>query len=360
MGMTPTFEAAADAGIITPDQAAKLAVFYHDRPPAAAVGGATTAASAEFAAGPRFDLAHTRWYFGALIVLSAMGMFSTIAFASLGPGALLVTAIVYAAAFAFAGDHLWRRRDLKIPGGLLITIAVGMAPMAVFAVQEMTGAWVFAEPGNYKSFFDYVKGGWLPMEIATLIVALVAIRFYRFGFIAMVAAVMLWFMSMDLTPWIAQTSDFSWSLRATVSMWFGLGLIVAAWLVDVRQRKADYAFWLHLAGAAAFWGGLTFQNSDSELAKFLYCLLNVGLMGFAVFLSRRVYAVFGALGVMTYLGYLSAKLFMDSALFPFALSGLGIGVIALGLFYHRHSARLAAAFERYIPDALKKLRPAAR
>lgn len=354
MSEASDFQAAATAGIITSDQAAKLATFYAGRTAASFV--TTPPGDAPPA---RFDLAHLLWYFGALIVIGAMGLFSTLAFSGLGGGALLAIAILYAAVFIYAGDHLWRRRNLKVPGGLLITVAVGMAPMAVFAVQHLAGAWVFADPGHYKGFFDFVKGGWLPMEIATLVCALIAIRFYPFGFIAMIAALMLWFMSMDLTPWVAKATDSSWDLRAKVSMWFGLGLIVFAWFVDVKQRKADYAFWLHLAGVAAFWGGLTCQNSDSEVAKFLYCLLNIGLMGFAVFLSRRVYAVFGALGVCAYLGYVSSKLFMDSILFPFVLSAMGIGVIALGLLYHRNSGAIAAALERHTPEALKQLRPVA-
>lgn len=357
MGEAPDFQAAATAGIITSDQAVKLGEFFTGRMDASAVTApATPPGDAPRA---RFDLAHLLWYFGALLVIGAMGMFSTLAFAGMGSGALLVIAIVYAAIFAYGGDYLWRRRDLKIPGGLLITIAVGMAPMAVFAIQDLAGAWAFGDPGNYKGFFDYVKGGWLPMEIATLICALIAIRFYPFGFITMIAALMLWFMSMDLTPWVAKVTDSSWGLRAKVSMWFGLGLILFAWFVDIRQRRADYAFWLHLSAVLAFWGGMTFQSSDSEVAKFIYCLINIGLMIFGVYLSRRVYAVFGAIGVFVYLGYLSGKLFKDWLLFPFALTAIGVGVIALGLLYHRNSAKIAEAFERHIPDSLKRLRPAA-
>ncbi|WP_342361473.1 hypothetical protein [Terrarubrum flagellatum] len=359
MSRTPDFGAAAAAGIITGDQADRLSEFFsanaHLSAPQQPVSEAATARS-----GARFDLANLLWYLGALIIIGAMGMFQTLAFAGLGAGALLVTALIYAAAFVFAGDYLWRRKGLKTPGGLLIAVAVGMAPMAVYSIQELAGAWgVVGDPGKYKDFYVYVRGGWLPMEAVTLIVALIAIRFYPFGFITMIAALMLWFMSMDLTPWVGRVTDDSWGLRAIVSMWFGLGLIVFAWFVDIKQRKADYAFWLHLAGIAAFWGGLTFQSSDSELSKFLYCLLNLGLMGFAVFLARRVYAVFGAIGVCIYLGYISAKLFKDSLMFPFALSAMGLAVIALGLLYHRNSTKIADAFEEFIPEPLKRLRPAA-
>src|SRR5215475_9730179 len=52
---------------------------------------------------PQFDLAHLLWYAGALIVMSAMGLFSTLAFSSMGGFALTATAVVYAILFTIAG-----------------------------------------------------------------------------------------------------------------------------------------------------------------------------------------------------------------------------------------------------------------
>ena len=103
-------------------------------------------------------------------------------------------------------------------------------------------------------------------------------------------------MSMDLTPWVFGTADFDMEMRRKVSVWFGLGIVIVAWIIDYRGRSGDFAFWLHLFGLMAFWGGITATESSSEAAKALYCLLNVGLLLLAVILMRRVYAVFGALG----------------------------------------------------------------
>jgi hypothetical protein len=50
-------------------------------------------------------------------------------------------------------------------------------------------------------------------------------------------------------------------------------------------------------------------------------------------LSRRVFAVFGGLGVAGYLGYLASHLFRDSLLFPFALTLIGLAVIGAGLWW---------------------------
>src|SRR5215831_1365922 len=55
---------------------------------------------------PQFDLAHLLWYAGALIVIGAMGLFSTLAFSQMGGEALATTAVIYAMVFAAAGHHL--------------------------------------------------------------------------------------------------------------------------------------------------------------------------------------------------------------------------------------------------------------
>lgn len=329
-----------------------------------APAGAAAAAPHRSLIKPRFDLTHVLWYMGALIVIGAMTLFTTLAFETAGGRALALIALIYAAGFLKAGDVLWRRGDeraeMKTPAGLLVTVAVAMVPLAVFGIQDALGWWgKLGDPGKYGSFFTYVRGGWLPMEIATITAALLALRRYPFPFLTFVVAMMLWFISMDLTPWIFRTPDITWQMRRTVSLWFGLAVMIAAWIVDLRRRgEADFGFWLHIAGLLAFWGGLTLAYSQSELAKFGYCLVNVALIGLSVFLGRRLYSLFGALGITAYLGHLAADVFGDSLLFPFALSALGIAIIGAGLLLNRNRPAISRWMESRLPEGLRRLRPA--
>jgi hypothetical protein len=305
---------------------------------------------------PRFDLVHLLWYAGALIVIGAMGLFTTLAFAKLGGGVLALIAVVYAVLFTGAGRHLWQR-GLPIPGGLLITVAVTMAPLFTYGVQDALGWWTHAEPGNYRDFYVWIKASWLPMELATIAAGLIALRFWRFPFLIAPIAFALWFMSMDLVPWVFGENWDSWDQRRIVSLWFGPAMLVVAWAVDVRAR-GDFAFWLHLFGLLAFWGGLTLLDSQNELGKAFYCLINLVLLLLALFLQRRVYAVFGALGIAAYLGHLAGEVFRDSLLYPFALSLVGVLIIAAGLWLNRHRAALVRALDERLPPALRALRPA--
>jgi hypothetical protein len=133
-------------------------------------------------------------------------------------------------------------------------------------------------------------------------------------------------------------------------------MIAVAWWIDIKAR-ADFAFWLHLFGLLAFWGGLSWTYSDSELSKTVYCLINVILLAAAVFLQRRAYAVFGAIGVAGYLSHLAEHVFRDSLLYPFALSFVGLMILGAGLLYYRHEKAIETGLSQHLPAGLQHLRP---
>jgi hypothetical protein len=339
-------QAASDAGIISAGQLEKLLTFLQARGPASS-------------SSPKFDVVHMLWYAGALIVIAAMGLFSTLAFSQMGGQALTATALIYAALFTYAGHYLRTVKNLRTPGGLLIAVAVSMAPLAVYGIQDTLDLWSkFGKPGTTGDFYIWVRGSWIFMEIATLAAAALALRFYRFPFIVFLAAFALWFLSMDIVPWITGSKFRDFETARIVSIWFGLAILGIAVVVNSRQRTADFAFWLYLFGVLTFWGGISATSGGTALQKAAYCAMNVGFLFLAVFFGRRVFAVFGTIGVAIYLGDLAEKVFRDSMLFPFALSLIGVAIIAFGLYYHRHQEAIASWIDARMPETLKRLRPA--
>ena len=105
----------------------------------------------------------------------------------------------------------------------------------------------------------------------------------------------------------------------------------------------------------AFWGGLSLQQSDSELSKFFYLCINLAMIDVGAMLSRRVFAVFGALGAAGYLGHLAHAVFRDSLMFPFVLTLIGLGLVGLGILWQRHEARLSARLRSWLPGAVREL-----
>lgn len=350
--------AARDCGLLSEDDYLTLLAFLRMRRP----GAAETGRAARGHASPiRFDLTHVLWYAGVLVIVLAMALFTTEAFNRMSGVALTAAAFSYGLGFLGLGHFLTRVRGMPTLGGLAVSVAVLMVPVAIFGIQDASGLWTEPVGGSaaYRDFPAYANSSRLYMELGTTVAATIALRAYSFSFLTLIAAVALWLGAMDLAGWFASDHVADFSLRREVSLWFGLAVVLVAWLVDVSRRgRGNSTFWLHLFGAAALWGGLTLRG-PSELLTAGYCLANIGLVLFAVFVNRRIYAILGAQGIAIYLGHLAYDVFDDAFLFSFALAAIGLMIIGLGLYFHKTRAAVHRFLDAYIPRPLRALRPEA-
>jgi hypothetical protein len=217
------------------------------------------------------------------------------------------------------------KRRYTIPAGIVATFVVVLTPLAVYGLQSAIGLW--PEGRVYRQYHTHIDWNWLLMELATLAAGAALLWRYRLPFLIMPVAVTLWYLSMDLTPFLFGREDTTWELRKLVSLWFGLLMTLLAFWIDIRSRHSrDYAFWLYLFGVLAFWGGLSLLRSDSELNKFFYLCINLLLITVGAILSRRVFAVFG-----------------------------GLGVICLGILWQKHEQIITARLRSIVPKPLREL-----
>jgi len=329
--------AAAAKGLLTAEQAEQLWQFLSDQ-------------SLDT---PGFNFTHILYYLGGMIAIGAMSLFMTLGWESFGGWGIFFIALAYAGAGLKLADYFLHRKQLLIPAGIVAVFVVVLTPLAVYGLQQGLGWW--AEGHAYRDYHVFIDWRWLMMELATLAVGAVLLWRYRLPFLVMPVAVTLWYMSMDLAPFLFD-AEVGWEARKLVSLWFGLLMVLLAFWVDIRARfEKDFAFWLYLFGVLAFWGGLSLMNSDSELGRFMYLCINVALIVMGAVLSRRVFAVFGGLGIASYLGYLAYRVFSDSLLFPFVLTVIGLAIIYLGILWQRHEAKLSAGLRASLPGALREL-----
>ncbi len=355
-------QAAVHEGLITAQQAQDLwahwtsQVRLHETQPAPLADPDHLAAPG--LQGPRFSFTNVLYYFGGMVAIGAMTLFMTLGWQQFGDWGLLAIAAAYLFACLKVADGL-KARGLRIPAGILATLAVCLVPLAVFALQSGLGLWPPGGPSSYRAYHELIDWRWMTLEFATLAAGVVMLWRYRLPFMVMPIAVTLWYMYMDTAHMLMQTQGFEFQFMRDMSLVFGLATCFIAMWVDVRSRRAsgewrqDYAFWLYIFGAIMFWGGLSVQRSGSEVGKALYALLNVGLVFWGAAIGRRIFTILGALGVAGYLGYLSHRVFQNSLLFPFALTLLGLGVVALGIWWQRHESAIERRLGSWVPAGLR-------
>ncbi|MGE0100500.1 MAG: DUF2157 domain-containing protein [Hydrogenophaga sp.] len=311
--------------------------------------------------GPVFSFTNTLYYFGGMLAIGAMTMFMNLGWALFGAWGVFALSVGYlVGALAVAGNLL--QKGLRTPAGILATLAVCLVPLAVWALQSGMGLWPEGGPDSYRDYHRYIDWRWLTLELATLAAAVVLLWRYKLPFMVMPVAVTIWYLSMDVAHMLMQKEGFDWAFTRDVSLVFGLATCALAVWVDLRSRTAtnpedrqDFAFWLYLFGAIMFWCGLSLRESESELNKFLYALINVFLVFLGAAIGRRVFTVLGGFGVAGYLGYLAYRVFENSLLFPFALTLLGLAVVALGIWWQRNEIAIHARLASWLPAALRPL-----
>lgn len=309
---------------------------------------------------PGFKPAHILYYLGGMTAIGAMTLFMTLGWERFGGMGLLLISAAYCALALMLTEYLLGRPHLALPAGITAALAVVLVPLGVYGAQHVLGLWPADGTGKwaYRDYHARIDWRWLLMELATLAAGAAALWRYRLPFLVMPVAVTLWYLSMDLVPFLlgGDAHSFFSEQGKQISMTFGLMMIVVAFWVEIRSGpRRDFAFWLYLFGTIAFWGGLSSMDSRSELGRFLYGCINLLMIALGAALSRRVFAVFGGLGVAFYLGHLSHSVFRDSMLFPLALTAIGLGVIAAGVAWQRHEERLGLWLRSFLPGPLREL-----
>jgi hypothetical protein len=106
----------------------------------------------------------------------------------------------------------------------------------------------------------------------------------------------------------------------------------------------------------SFTGGLSFMDSGNEWAKLGYCAIHLALILVSLVLRRRVFLVFGSLGVFFYLCGEAYGYFRNSVAFPFVLSLIGIAIIAAAIMLKKNEAAVQRRVDAWLPQSLRVAR----
>ena len=70
---------------------------------------------------------------------------------------------------------------------------------------------------------------------------------------------------------------------------------------------------------------------------------------------RRTLVVFGSIAAASYVSYLAFEVFASMWLFPMVLTGLGVLIIYVGIWWSKNSARLTDQLQRRLTPELREL-----
>ena len=331
------FEKAVNQGFITNEQALSLWNFFTTK---------------EDSRSAKFSFINILYYLGGGIAIGAMSFFLGMAWESFGDFVWFMIATLYLFVAFWLAESL-KKRNFTVPAWIFATLGIALIPLAIYTIQKLMGLW--DEPTFYHSYHTEINGKWLTMEIGTLIWSCIAFFRYRYPFMLMPLAITLWYMSMDVWDYIFRDVSYDsyelwYEIKRNISFWFGILMIIWSLIMDIyNKRKPDFWFWLSLFGTIIFWWSLSMMNSWSFWWPIIYCIINIGLLFLGMIFLRRVFVVFGALGIFGYISYLSYTVFAGSLLFPFILSSIGIGIIFIAIYFKRMETKIGEFVGKLFP-----------
>ncbi len=303
---------------------------------------------------PSLNSTSILYYLGGCIAIGAMTIFMNLGWETFGGKGLSAIAFAYALISLLLSEY-FQKKSLTIPAGIMAALTVAMVPLFVYGIQTTLG--YFERGTTYQGFHKLVDARWIIIELSTVIAGLLVLMRYRIGFILMPICLALFYLSMDLTASLFTEEKSIMSFYPSVSVWFGLCILVVALFTDIYDRSnKDFAFWLYFFGVFTLWLGISVQESHFLFAKLLYLGFNVLLIAIGTCLMRKVFLVFGGLGVLIILGDLSRTIFKDSIGFPLSLTVLGLLTIGIGIWWQRNERSIQKWVARVMPPALVNLR----
>lgn len=328
-----------DRGVITTEQhAALLAMAAEDGTPAREM--------------PRgFNWVTVAYALGALLVVFAGGWFLAQRWLALGPAGVLAIVTLYAAMAAAASVWL-ERREFPEAAGIAAMVAVSLTPVAVWALESLTGLWPSETWGRpyYVEYPPAEATRWLVAELSTILAALFVLRRRRWSAVVFPVAVALFGLVMHLPRGVGI------DLTPLLDRWIQLtGALIVCAIADTVDRRVprqagpgrgDMAFPLWVVGLATFGFAILQFWPTAGAWRHAVPALGIGAIVVALTIGRKTHLVFGLLILFMYLMYLAGEVFKSTAYFPVALAALGGALLFATVWLQRRFPALTARLGR--------------
>ena len=268
-------------------------------------------------------------------------------------GLTLISGFCFAM-FAVIGNFFWNKKR-KIAGGILFTCSISVVPIFIWSLESVIG--IMPEDINiYHQFHTQVKSGWVSIEILTLAVGFIFLKYRRFPLMLALLSFILYYLSMDIVPLIfGYTESYidltiffkndTWSALTQPShliyeytrLIFSMGMLAWAFKYERLNREGeDYSFWLYLFGAMMFsWSTWAIfrrlgwlESSYEYLGHAVFDLVYLRLWQV---LRRRVFLILGGIGLAYSCIHIVHRIFSIALAFESIAMMFGLLLIIFGI-----------------------------
>lgn len=325
---------ARSRGLISADQHASLtALAAEGSPPSREV--------------PRgFNWVTVAYALAALLVVFAGGWFLAQRWLTLGPAGVFGIVVLYAAVSAAASVWL-ERREFNEAAGVAALVAVSLTPVAVWALESLTGIWPADAWGQpYYTYYPAAEASrWLVAELATILAALCVLRVRPWTAVVIPLAVALFGLVMHLPRAIGI------DMTPVLERWIQItGALVVCAIADATDRRAprgsapgrgDVAFPLWSVGLATLGFSMISFWPTAGALRHAVPLVGLGAIVVSLMIGRKTHLLFGVVVIFMYLMYLAGEVFRSTAYFPIVLASLGIALLFATVWLQRRFPALA-------------------
>ena len=228
-----------EKGLINPDQLTNIRAYIE----------AAGTVEEQVNAGPEqrkgLNFVSLAYYFGGFMILLAYTIFVGLQWESLGRAGQIVVSSFTIGGLGGLGYFL-QRTGFRFAGGLLIFASTGIVPLLIFTLQQAVGIWPDDSNYAYRDFYRNVARTWVLLELISLGVTIIVIWRVRFTLLSLLIAHWTWFLSMDMTRWMSQSTYWTWSDGEQIASTLTGGGMLAVGIILQRKAKQDYSFWFYL------------------------------------------------------------------------------------------------------------------
>lgn len=298
------------------------------------------------AVGNKLDLANIIMSVGGFLMIVALPIMLGLVADMYKYPVMLTGAAASIVVFGLTGYTLWHKYDLKVPGGLLTTVAVAAVPVATWGfLNEFLQATEMAYNAKTLIIFGSAAAA-----------SMLALQAVRWPFLTMPLFGSLWVMASVIVDMVAPNGNgwfFGWASKQALilDMVFGALLMATAFSLE-KSQKEDYSFWGYLFGLSTFWFAWTQLGLGGEAGKLLFVAVNLGFILLSAMLKRTIFLVFGVVGSFWYPFYLVAQIpyFANNPLmFWGAVTAIGATIVGLGAVYLKNRDAINGAVTSVLP-----------